>query len=126
MYTPSAIKVLSIVAMVLTLCGICFSIFAGIRFGGIYYVAILSWALLFWASLIGFQLSSYKLYEEEYKKVSIRVMLIIVAFIIAMLTGLLIGIILAVVLLSTLWALKKNYDEWDSNNSEIPQENIGE
>ncbi|MBS1935780.1 MAG: hypothetical protein JST96_17405, partial [Bacteroidetes bacterium] len=79
MYTPSGIKVLSIIAMILTLCGMAFSIIAGIKFGGIYYVGILSWVLLFWASFIGFRLSFYKLYEEEYKKVAIRVILIIVA-----------------------------------------------
>jgi MFS superfamily sulfate permease-like transporter len=75
--------------------------------------------LLLWASIIGLQLSGYKLYADEYKKVTIRICIVIVAFFVALFTGLLIGVILAIALLATLWGLKRNYDEWDNNS--IPQ-----
>jgi MFS superfamily sulfate permease-like transporter len=69
--------------------------------------SLLSWGLLLWASIIGLQLSSYKLYDEEYKKVTIRVCLVIVAFFVALFAGLLIGVILAIALLATLWGLNE-------------------
>ena len=84
-----------------------------------FIVGIASWALLLWASYIGFRLCSYKLYEEEYKKVGIRIYLIIVAFILFLFVGVMIGLILSVILLSALWALKSNYDDWD-NSDTIP------
>jgi hypothetical protein len=83
-------------------------------------MGIVSWAILLWASIIGYQLcSSYKLYDEEYKKVGIRIYAIIVAFILFFFVGVIAGLAVSVILLSTLWALKKNYDEWNSNNEPI-------
>lgn len=76
------------------------------------------WVILLWASIIGYQLcTSYKLDEEEYKKVGIRVYLIIVAFVLFFFVGLVIGLALSFILFATLWALKRNYDEWESSNS---------
>ena len=71
-----------------------------------------------WASIIGYKLcTTYKLYEDEYKKVAITIYLISVAFILFLFIGLVIGIISSVVLLSTLWGLKRNYDEWEYKNT---------
>ncbi len=75
-------------------------------------LSIVSWALLLWAAYLGFRLTSYKLYEDEYKKVGFRIYAIIVAFIAFLFVGVTVGLVLAVVLLGALWGLKKNYDEW--------------
>jgi hypothetical protein len=121
MFKPATIKALSIIAIILTSIGMALSILSAIKLNGIYYVGCLSWGLLLWASIIGLQLSGYKLYDDEYKKVTIRICLVIVAFFVALFTGLLIGVILAIALLATLWGFKRNYDEWD-NNSIPPDE----
>ena len=82
---------------------------------GSFIMGVASWSLLIWASYIGFQLSSYKLYEDEYKKVGLRIYAIIAAFIAFLTFGLVVGLVLAVVLLGSLWGLKKNYDEWTNS-----------
>jgi hypothetical protein len=87
-------------------------------------MGIISWAILLWASIIGYKLcSSYKLYDDEYKKVGIRIYAIIIAFILFFFVGLVAGLVVSVVLLSTLWALKSNYDDWDNSDTLFPDAN---
>src|ERR1700676_1006122 len=84
-----------------------------------FIMGIVSWGFLLWASIIGFKLSSYKLYENEYRKVGITIYLIILAFILFLFVGLIIGFALSVILLGRLWGLKRNYDEWDHSDQMI-------
>ncbi|MCI1189179.1 hypothetical protein MON38_17280 [Hymenobacter sp. DH14] len=111
MFTPRALKIAAILAMALSVIGLLLSLLL-IGKSGSFIMGIVSWSLLIWASYIGFQLASYKLYEEEYKKVGFRIYAIIAAFIAFLTFGFIIGLVLAVVLLASLWGLKKNYDEW--------------
>ncbi|MGI4875074.1 MAG: hypothetical protein ACRYFX_28300 [Janthinobacterium lividum] len=85
--------------------------------------SVLSRALLIWAAYLGYRLASYKLYEEEYKKVGIRIYLIILAFFVYLFLGGFVGLGLAVGVLATLWGLKRNYDEWEQNNPAEEPEN---
>ncbi len=125
MFQKKTVKAFSIVAIVLSSLGILFSLVATLivrsDIGTLAFImGIISWAILLWASIIGYQLcSSYKLYDEEYKKVGIRIYAIIVAFILFFFVGLIAGLAVSVILLSALWALKKNYDEWNSNDTFI-------
>ena len=123
MYKQNTVKVSSIVAIVLSIIGLVISILgtfvlteASYTFS--FFLGIISWSFLLWASIIGHKLcTAYKLYEDEYKKVAIRIYLIILSFILFFFVGLVIGLALSVILLSTLWALKRNYDEWEYNNT---------
>ena len=121
MFTPRALKIAAILAMVLSVIGLLLSLLL-VGKSGSFIMGIVSWSLLIWASYIGFQLSSYKLYEEEYKKVGLRIYAIIAAFIAFLTFGFIIGMVLAVVLLASLWGLKKNYDEW-TNSPTIEEPN---
>lgn len=118
MFSPKAVGILGIVAIICSAIGLLLSI-AGMLLVKestfAFIIGCVSWLILGWASIIGFQLSRYKLYEEEYKKVGIRLILIIVAFVIFFFIGIVGGIIISIGLLSTLWSLKRNYDEWNSN-----------
>jgi hypothetical protein len=122
MFSQSTVRVFSIVAIILSSIGLLLSVAGTILLGRAhfnlaFFLGIISWLLLLWASVIGYQLcSSYKLYEDEYKKVGIRVYLIILAFVLFLFFGLVIGLVLSVVLLTALWSLKRNYDEWEQNN----------
>jgi hypothetical protein len=121
MFQQSTVKAFSIVAMVLSAIGLTLGLVLAFRITGNFIIALLSitsWVILLWASYIGYRLSTYKLYEDEYKKVGIRIYLIIVAFLLFFFIGVTIGLILSVVLLGALWALKSNYDDWD--NSDTP------
>jgi hypothetical protein len=130
MYNQKTVKAFSIVAIVLSIIGLLISILgtffltqADYTLG--FFLGIISWGLLLWASIIGYKLcTSYKLYEDEYKKVAIRIYLIVVAFILFFLVGLVIGLVLSVGLLSTLWGLKRNYDEWEYRNTPYTPEVI--
>ena len=131
MFKQSTVRAFSIVAIILSIIGLIISVAGTIllsqaQFGLTFFLGIVSWALLLWASIIGYQLcNSYKLYEDEYKKVGIRIYLIIVAFVLFLFVGLLIGLVLSVGLLSALWALKRNYDEWEENNTPyVPDEPV--
>lgn len=123
MFKKNTVKAFSIVAIVLSIIGLIISVQgtflltrAGYSMG--FFLGIVSWAILLWASIIGYKLcTSYKLYEDEYQKVGIRIYLIIVAFILFFFVGLVLGLVLSVVLLAALWSLKKNYDEWEYNNT---------
>ncbi|MFN4085940.1 MAG: hypothetical protein ACK4LB_08370 [Spirosomataceae bacterium] len=122
MFKQKTVKAFSMVAIVLSIIGLLISILGafflatGYTMG--YFFGIVSWALLLWASIIGYKLcSSYKLYDEEYKKVGIRIYLIIVAFILFFFVGLVVGFLLSVMLLAALWGLKRNYDEWEYSNT---------
>ena len=97
--------------MVLSVLGLLFSLVLAQQ-SGAFALGALSWVLLLWASFLGFKLAGYKLYAEEYKKVGIRIYLIIIAFGLFLFVGLVVGLVLAVALLGTLWGLKRNYDEW--------------
>jgi len=92
----------------------------------VFIMGIVSWSILLWASIIACKLCSYyKLFDEEYKKVGIRVYIIIIAFFLFFFVGLILGLVIAVILLGTLWGLKRNYDEWDNNETisyEIPSD----
>jgi hypothetical protein len=129
MFKQSTVRSFSIVAIILSLIGLLISVLGTIflthtQFGLTFFLGIVSWAFLLWASIIGYQLcNSYKLYDDEYKKVGIRIYLIIVAFVLFLFVGLVIGLALSVILLGALWALKRNYDEWEENNTPyIPEE----
>ncbi len=123
MFKQKTVKAFSIVAIVLSILGLLLSVvgallLAQVEYSIAFFLGIVSWAILLWASIIGFKLcSSYKLYDEEYKKVGIRIYLIIVAFILFFFVGLIIGLALSVILLTALWGLKRNYDEWDNSES---------
>jgi cytochrome c biogenesis factor len=125
MFQKQTVKAFSIVAIVLSSLGILFSLLATfvVRSGFstiAFTIGIASWAILLWASIIGYKLcTNYKLYDEEYKKVGIRIYLIIVAFVLFFFAGIILGLVLSVILLATLWGLKKNYDEWDTNDTFI-------
>lgn len=116
MFTQKTIKIVSIIAICLSVIGLLLSIAGTILVQGAgipFFMGCLSWAILTWASIIGFKLSAYKLYDDEYKKVGIRVYAIIFAFLLFFFVGIIAGLAISVILLSTLWGLKKNYDEWD-------------
>ncbi len=118
MFKQQNVKALSLVAIVLSAVGLLISLIGTLFVTGTgytmgFFLGIISWSFLLWASIIGYQLSaSYKLYDDEYKKVGIRVLLIIGAFLLFFFIGLVIGLVIAVILLGSLWALKRNYDEW--------------
>jgi hypothetical protein len=121
MFQPKTIKTVSIVAICLCIVGLLLSLFL-IKYSVVGAVAgIVSWGLLTWAGIISYKLCSYKLYEEEYKKVGIVVYSIIVASLIFLFIGLVIGGIISVILLARVWSLKRNYDEWDHSKEVIPE-----
>ena len=129
MYNQKTVKAFSIVAIVLSSIGLLISILGSFfltqtEYSIGFFLGIVSWGLLLWASIIGYKLcSSYKLYDDEYKKVAIRIYLIIVAFVLFFFVGLVIGLALSVGLLATLWGLKRNYDEWEYQNTPyVPDE----
>ncbi len=111
MYKPATLRISAIIAMVLSAVGLALGILLTPQSPS-FALSIFSWAMLLWASYLGFRLAGYQLYENEYKKVGIRIYLIIVAFAAFIFVGVTVGLILSAVLLSTLWGLKKNYDEW--------------
>jgi len=111
MYTPFTLRAAAIIAMLLSACGLALSILA-MQYSGLFLLGAISWVLLLWAGFLGFQLAGYKLYRDEYKKVGLRIYLIIVAFGLFLIYGVVAGIVLSVGLLATLWGLKRNYDEW--------------
>jgi L-asparagine transporter-like permease len=118
MFQKQIVKAFSIVAIVLSAIGIILSVVATLviqggsaTFG--FFLGIVTWALLLWSSIIAYQLCSYQLEEEQYKKVGLRIYAIIIAFILFFFVGLLLGIIISVAIFATLWALKSNYDDWE-------------
>ncbi|MDH7463467.1 hypothetical protein QEG73_19360 [Chitinophagaceae bacterium 26-R-25] len=123
MFKKNTVKAFSIVAIVLSSIGLLACVlniwfYKGDLLTILSFLGIVSWSILLWASIIGFKLCvSYNLYEDEYKKVGIRIYLIIAAFVLFLFVGLILGLPLSVILLSTLWGLKRNYDEWNGNNS---------
>ena len=116
MFQPKIIRAFSIAAVILSAFGLLISVILAIKGHALLFMGVLSWGLLLWASWIGLKLSSYKLYPEEYKKIAIRIYLIIAAFFLFFFVGLMIGFILSVILLATLWGLKRNYDDWAEQN----------
>ena len=119
MFLQKTVKAFSIVAIVLSSLGILLSILGALYLQvGIgkltFFMGIASWGILLWASLIGLKLCSpsYKLYEEEYKKVGIRIYLIIVAFLLFFFVGVVLGLVLSVILLAALWGLKRNFTRY--------------
>src|ERR1700712_5151322 len=111
MFQPKTIRTVSIVAVCLSVVGFLLSLLL-LKYTVAGAVAgIVSWGFLTWAGIISYQLCSYKLYEEEYKKVGIVVYSIIAAAIIFLFIGLVVGGIISVILLARVWSLKRNYDE---------------
>jgi hypothetical protein len=120
MFTSTGIRILSIIALTVSLLGLGISIFGSVEATGYrfsFFMAIFSWVFLLWGSFIGFQLSSYTLHKEEYTKVGIRLLLIIAAFMLFFYVGIVAGLIISVILVSTLWGLKRNYDDWEQKKS---------
>ena len=124
MFQPHTVKVFSVIAMALSGIGLLLTatllVIYKADLGLFPILGIVSWALLLWASYIGYRLCSYKLYDEEYKKVGIRIYLIIGAFFLFFFVGVVIGLALSIGLLATLWALKSNYDDWDNDPNAPP------
>ena len=125
MFQKKTVKNFSIVAIVLSSLGLLFSVLGTLFIKGdtetfAFIMGIVSWAILLWASIIGYKLcTAYTLYEDEYKKVGYRIYAIIIAFILFFFVGLIAGLVISVILLSTLWGLKRNYDEWDYSDSTV-------
>jgi len=124
MFKKSTIRALSIVAIILSAFGLLLSIAAVLVLKQsatmfAFVMGIITWSFLLWSSIIGYQLGNYyNLYEEEYRKVGYRLIAIIIAFGLFFFVGLVAGLIISVTIFSTLWGLKRNYDEWDSGDSE--------
>jgi hypothetical protein len=118
MFEKSTVKLFSVIACILSVTGLLLSIIAIIaldqQFSALVFgMGVVTWGLLFWSSILAYQLSSkYALDADEIKKVGIRVYIIIAAFILFLLFGLVAGLILSIYVLSGLWGMKKNYDEW--------------
>ena len=119
MFQPRIVKTMAIISMVLSVIGLVLSLLLIKAAGFIFVMGMISWGLLFWAALIGYKLCSYKLYENEYKKVGITIYLIIVAFLLFLFVGLVVGFVLSLILLARVWGLKRNYDEWDHSDQMI-------
>jgi hypothetical protein len=124
MFQKSTVKAFSIVAIVLASIGLLLSVIGALFTEGGTIMAFIFglgiWVLLLWASILGYKLTtSYKLYDEEYKKVGIRIYAIIVAFILFFFVGVIVGLGIAVIILATLWGLKRNYDEWDNSDTTL-------
>ena len=123
MFTKKTVKTFSIVAIILSSLGLLLSIAGTLLITNdsttlAFVLGIVSWTILLWASILGFKLcKSYNLYDDEYKKVGYRIYAIVLAFILFFFVGLVAGLGISVILLSSLWGLKKNYDEWEYNNS---------
>jgi hypothetical protein len=111
MFKPSILRIFTGFAMLLSVLGLVLSLLLAQQ-SGTYALGAISWALLLWASIIGFQLTKYKLYEQEYQKVGIRIHLTIAAFELFLFVGVVVGLALAVALLGAQWGLKRNYDDW--------------
>jgi hypothetical protein len=120
MFQKSTVRAFSILAIVLASVGLLLSVVGTLFIQSstfAFVLGIIEWAFLLWASVLGYKLTTtYKLYEEEYRKVGIRIYAIIVAFILFFFVGLVIGLAISVIILATLWGLKRNYDEWDQND----------
>ncbi len=119
MYQPKTIRAFAIVAIVLSVVGLVSSGIMMMQLNGIFFLGVLSWAILLWASIIGFQLSKYPLRDDEYRKVGLRIYLIVASFGVFLFAGVIFGLILSTALLATLWGMKKNYDEW--NNKKLSE-----
>jgi undecaprenyl pyrophosphate phosphatase UppP len=126
MFKKETVRILSIFAMALPaiafllLIASIFLVGMGNSIFGFVF-AIGACCLFFWGGLMAFKLcSSYDLYEEEYKKVGIRVILIIVASIVLIFVGLPFGLFIAAAIVAGIWSVKKNTDEWnDKKDIEI-------
>jgi hypothetical protein len=126
MFRQNTVKSFSIVAIILSSLGLLSNVLGTLFIQGSmatfsFFMGIVSWAILLWASVISYQLcgTSYKLDGDDYKKIGIRIYLIIAAFILFIFVGLILGLVLSVILLGTLWGLKSGYDEWDWDNSSL-------
>ncbi len=126
MFQPRVIRIFSIVAMAVSVAGILVSLLFlnNTRISLIF--GIISWSLLLWASIIGYKLSAYKLYENEYRKVGNIIYLILIAFVLFLFVGIMIGFIISVLLLSSVWGIKRNYDEWESSTPATPDHGAGD
>jgi hypothetical protein len=126
LFQPKTIRLFSIAAIALAIVGLLLSLIL-IKYSVVGAVAgIVSWGLLTWAAIISYKLCSYKLYEEEYKKVGIVVFCIIIASIIFLFIGLVIGGIISIILLARVWSLKRNYDEWTNEQPVLSDQPINE
>jgi hypothetical protein len=126
MFQPKTIRLFSIAAIALAIVGLLLSLIL-IKYSVVGAVAgIVSWGLLTWAAIISYKLCSYKLYEEEYKKVGVVVFCIIIASIIFLFIGLVIGGIISIILLARVWSLKRNYDEWTNEQPVLPDQPVND
>jgi len=129
MFQKQTVKIFSIIAIVLSVIGLLLSVVGTLVIQGgpatlSFFLAIVSWALLLWASIIGFKLcSNYKLDEALYKKIGLRVYVIILAFFLFFFVGITVGLIISVGIFVTLWALKSNYDDWTNSEPDLFVEN---
>ena len=119
MFKPSAIRTFSAIAIVLSVIGLLPSAILVQQSQFLFFLGIVSWGILTWAAVLGYRLSSYKLYDEEFKKVGIRIYLIILAFVLFLFVGLILGLLLSVYILGALWSLKRNYDEWEYSETPV-------
>ena len=126
MFQKQTLKAFSIVAIVLSAVGLLLSIlgtFLGEGSGSItlgFIFGIISWGILLWSSIIATQLcSSYKLYEEQYRKIGYCVYAIIVTFVLFLFVGLVLGIVLSIIIFGTLWSLKSNFDDWANSHPDF-------
>lgn len=126
MFKPSSIRTFSAIAIALSVIGLLLSAIPVQDSPVVFFLGIVSWVILTWASILGYRLSSYKLYVEEYKKAGIRIYLIILAFVLFLFVGLIPGLVLSVYILGTLWGLKRNYDEWEPTDQALQTENSQE
>jgi hypothetical protein len=125
MFKPAVLRIAAIIAMVLSILGLLISLFIVRQSGsGQFALGAISWLFLLAASYFGFKLAGYKLYEEEYKKVGLRIYLIIGSFGLFLFVGVVIGLVLSVALLGTLWGLKRNYDEWKPSTEEPDTDSV--
>jgi hypothetical protein len=115
MYKPNSIRLLSFLCIGISIIGLILQLLA--NQWGMLGIDIIKWLFMIYAGYLGFRLSYYKLYDEELKKITLRLLLSpIIAIILLFISGLL-AIVVAVVYMSWLYTVKSNYDDWDTTES---------
>lgn len=111
MYNSTTIKIFAILCIIVSLFGLLLQIASNEL--GLFGFEVLKWLLCLYSGYLGFRLSSYKLYDDEIKKVTLRLALSPVIAISLLLIMGMVGLVIAVVYAGYLYSIKSNYDSWE-------------
>lgn len=116
MFKPKTLKVLAVIAIVISCIATLLSLIIALEKTGMAYLSAFSWAVLAYGSYCAMKLTGYDIYESDLKKLGWNICILFAIFVAFLFVGLSVGPLMALAVTWRLHFQKTSQEEWLRDN----------